>query len=212
MEAFVTLEDLRAYLSIDVLDVPSGEEDPNAKDDALLQDCIDRALTLIARLTKRTFLAPLSEAYPHTETTRTFDAIEDVEDDGVTLNFDQDLYALTTLTNGDAVVETAYILKPKSGPPYDAVKLLASSGKVWTYDTDPEVAIEIKGVWAWGPCPADLMQAGIRLAAWIYRQKEVGPDLDRPIIAPDGSVVMPQRLPADVLEIVSGYRRVTVHG
>lgn len=47
--------------------------------------------------------------------------------------------------------------------------------------------------------PASIRQAATRLTAWLYRQKDtVDGNTDRPLLAGDGSVIMPATLPNDV--------------
>lgn len=56
--------------------------------------------------------------------------------------------------------------------------------------------------------PPDIVTACRRLAAWMYRQKDTqGGDLDRPLLAGDGSVIMPTTLPNDVAKILYPYQR-----
>jgi hypothetical protein len=58
--------------------------------------------------------------------------------------------------------------------------------------------------------PPSIRQACVRLAGWLYRQKDnqTG-DTDRPILAGDGSVIMPTTLPQDVQSILSQWIRIT---
>jgi hypothetical protein len=54
--------------------------------------------------------------------------------------------------------------------------------------------------------PPSIRQAAIRLTAWLYRQKDTqGGDADRPILAGDGSVIMPQTLPGDVQSLLKEW-------
>lgn len=56
--------------------------------------------------------------------------------------------------------------------------------------------------------PADIVQACKRLAAWLFRQKDTQMgDSDRPILAGDGSVIMPSTLPQDVTSTLKIYQR-----
>jgi hypothetical protein len=57
--------------------------------------------------------------------------------------------------------------------------------------------------------PLDIVTACRRLASWMYRQKDnqMG-DQDRPILAGDGSVLMPTTLPKDVEMLLEPYTRV----
>ena len=56
--------------------------------------------------------------------------------------------------------------------------------------------------------PTDIVAACRRLAAWLYRQKDTQQgDIDRPLLAGDGSVIMPTTLPHDVEKILQPYTR-----
>lgn len=55
-------------------------------------------------------------------------------------------------------------------------------------------------------CPSDIVAACRRLASWLYRQKDTqGGDIDRPILAGDGTVIMPTTLPGDVEQLLRPY-------
>lgn len=57
--------------------------------------------------------------------------------------------------------------------------------------------------------PVDIVTACRRLAAWMYRQKDTQMgDSDRPILAGDGSVIMPSTLPQDVTMLLKPYVRI----
>lgn len=57
--------------------------------------------------------------------------------------------------------------------------------------------------------PTDITTATRRLAAWMYRQKDTQQgDIDRPILAGDGSVIMPTTLPQDVAMLLLPYVKV----
>ncbi len=56
--------------------------------------------------------------------------------------------------------------------------------------------------------PTDIVSACRRLAAFLYRQKDTQQgDTDRPILAGDGSVIMPTTLPQDVSMLLRPYVR-----
>ena len=57
--------------------------------------------------------------------------------------------------------------------------------------------------------PPDIVMACKRLASWLYRQKDTQQgDSDRPILAGDGSIIMPSTLPQDVTTLLKPYIRV----
>ena len=70
---------------------------------------------------------------------------------GRALDVEEDLLAITTLTNGDAtaIASSDYILMPYFGPPYHQIRLKQSSSVVWTLDSsgNDERAITLLGIW-----------------------------------------------------------------
>ena len=191
-----------AYCSLAQLKAYVGATDND--DDALLTDCITRAEAVIDRATKRRFEATA-------DSTRTFDAQQDVA--GRTLYLDADLCAITSITNGDGAAITALqvVSEPRNHAPYYALTLKASTGLAWTYETDPEDAISVTGRWAYSTTPpADIEQACVRLAAWLYRQKDSSSDLDRPMVSMDGATLLPAQIPADVQRMLQPYVRVAI--
>lgn len=172
----------------------------SSSDDTLLGECIARAQALIDDYTGRAFEAAA-------DTTRTFDAVADVN--GPLLYVDEDLCQITSVTNGDGVVVAAneYTTQPRNETPYYALRLLASSGKAWTYEDDHEDAISIVGRWAWSvTAPTAIAQAAIRLASYLYRQKDSANDLDRAVVV-GNSTLLPSDLPSDLVQILDAYRR-----
>lgn len=173
----------------------------SSTDDTLLGECIARAQALIDDYVGgRSFEAAA-------DTTRTFDAVMDV--DGPLLYLDDDLCQITSVTNGDGVVVAAneYTTQPRNETPYYALKLLASSGKSWTYEDDHEDAIAIVGRWAWSvTAPTAIVQAAIRLASYLYQQKDNAQELDRTVVT-GGTVLLPSDLPRDLAQMLDPYRR-----
>lgn len=172
----------------------------STNDDTLLGECIARAQALIDDYTQRPFEAAA-------DTTRVFDAVDDVN--GRTLFLDTDLCQITSITNGDGVVVATgeYTTLPVNRTPYYALKLLASAGKRWAYADDPEGAISIVGRWAWSvTAPTAIVQATIRLATYLYRQKNNAQDLDRAVVV-GNSTLLPGDLPNDLVKILDPYRR-----
>lgn len=56
--------------------------------------------------------------------------------------------------------------------------------------------------------PVDIVQACRRLAAWLYRQKDTqSGDQDRPILAGDGTIIMPSTLPSDITSLLRPYMK-----
>jgi len=190
---YATLAQLRAYLKLGASET---------SDDALLTDLLARAQQLIDRACDRAFEA-------NGDTTRYFDAARDVEH--ATLFLDADLAQITTVTNGDGVVVTSaqYVTEPRNTAPYYALKIKSNANVFWTWVTTPENAIAITGRWAYSvSAPADITHACIRLAAWMYRQKDSNADVDRPLVTGDGVTILPSAMPQDILQIIAPYRRV----
>jgi hypothetical protein len=190
--AYCTLDELKTYLGITTDD-----------DDVLLSSCRRRAQQTIDTYCRRTFEATA-------DSTKYLDAVEDVVGSTLYLTGAGELCAITSITNGDATVlaSTDYVTEPRNSTPYYAIRLLVSSGQTWTYTTDPEDAIAIVGRWAYSTsAPADITQACLRLSAWYYRQKDTTADADRPLLAGDGTIVMPSSMPRDVIAALSPYRK-----
>jgi len=169
-------------------------------DDALLDGICTRTKAIIDAYCRRTF-----EASANTD--RTFDAVRDV--DNQVLRLDSDLCEINSITNGDGTIVTTaqYTTEPRNMTPYYAIRLLNSSGVAWMYTTDPEDSITISGKWAYSTAaPDDIVQAALRLGAYIYRQKDNSLDLDRTIIA-GASTILPMALPADIKVLLAPYRR-----
>lgn len=166
-------------------------------DDNLLDDLIERAEGLIDAYTGRKFAAETA--------TRYFDS--DFVD-GQDLNlWGYDLLTITKLTNGDAVEITSgdYRLFPRNDNPKWIIRL--DSGKSWSF-SDDDSEITVAGTWGYSATvPADIEHACVRLAAFLYRQKDTSADIDRPMITGDGVTIMPSALPADVTRMLDRYKR-----
>lgn len=195
MANYVSLTDVKVYGDFVISETT---------DDDLLQDLIDRAEDIVEGLTSRQFAVSGITA-------RQFDAVEDI--DGLYLYFDEDCAEVTSVLNGDGETLTTehYVVEPRNETPIYALKIKANSNKYWTYDTDPENAITVSGYWGYSKVPSeDIKHAVIRLVSWIYRQRESSVDLDRPLLTGDGTIVMPTRLPADILSIISKYKKLRI--
>ena len=192
--AYITTPDLKAYLNI-----PTG----TTTHDTLLAAFIVRAQAIIDGHCGRTFEAA-------TNTAKYFDALSDV--DGRTLWVGaHDLASIASIYNGDdpytVIASDEYVTEPRNGTPIYAIRLLGSSGVSWTYEEDPENAISVTGKWAYSvTAPADIQQATIRMASYLYRQRDNSGDLDRALLA-EGRVILPTDLPGDVARILRPYVR-----
>ena len=173
-----------------------------ATDDTLITTLIARAQAWIESYCDQVFEAAA-------DSTRKFDAVADV--DGLTLHLDYPLAAITSITNGDAVVvgSTEYVTEPRNRTPYHRIRILGSTAKYWdiTAAGDSENAIVIVGKWAYSTtAPADIVQACERLAAYMYRQKD-SQVFDVTADAETGQLIIPKGIPADVKQLLAPYRR-----
>lgn len=187
--AYCTNTEVKNYLGIS-----------DSSDDALITTLIAAAQAQIDKHCRRSFEASQ-------DSTRYFNADEDVTDFDLWL--DKDLCAITTVTNGDGstVSSSKYTTIPRNEIPYYRLRLLGSSGLAWTYTSDPDDAISIAGKWAYSTsAPADIKQACIRLAAFMYRQKDKSM-FDVQVLDAGSQYVTPLAIPNDVKEILADYRR-----
>ena len=184
--AYATALQLKEYLGI--------KEDA---DDLLLDGIIARSQAIIEAYTGRVFEAATATKY--------FDE-EYIEGQDLDL-WGEDLLSVTKLTNGNGVeiVTNDYRLFPRNGLPKWRIRLDYS--RSWEFSTD-ESEISIAGTWGYSAiAPANIQHACIRLAAFIYRQKDTSADIDRPMITGDGVTIMPSGLPADVQALLNPYKR-----
>lgn len=197
--AYATLANLRTYLGLD-----AGE----TGDDTLLTACITRATARINRHTGRTFEASTQ--------TRYFLRRNVDRDDRSLLVIDTaDLLSITTLKNGDDAATTIsasnYWLWPfesaSDGSPYWGIKLKEDTAvDGWEFDTDGRV--EVAGTWGYSTtAPSDIEQATLRLAAYLYRQRDsqVFETTADPVT---GQMIVPPGMPKDVRDILHDYRRI----
>jgi hypothetical protein len=181
--AYVALNDLKQYLGIETGD-----------DDALLQSLLTAAQAMVDAWCRRTFEAA-------TDTVRSYRA---ADADGETLHLGADLCAVASVVDGDETLVrgATYTTRPRADAPFYALQRVGAWG-----DGD----ILVAGRWAYATAaPADVVHATMRLAAYLYRQKDnAAGDLDRTIIA-GNTTILPAAFPADVDRLLRPYRRVTV--
>jgi uncharacterized phiE125 gp8 family phage protein len=180
--------ELKSYLNL--------QED---SDDALLGTLIASAQALIDRQTGRTFEAASG--------TRRYTPTVDCR--GRVLWLDADLHSVTSVTNGDGatLAATDYVTEPRTERPIYAIKLLQSSGITWTYGSEAEDAIVVVGAWGYSAtAPDDIRHACLRLAAFLYRQRDNAQDAGVGYATPTG-VVRAVSMPKDVEAILAPYVR-----
>ncbi len=166
-------------------------------DDNLLGDLLTRSAGIIDAYTDRRFEA---------ETATKYFTKDDVDGKDLIL-WGYDLLGVTKLVNGDGVeIPSAnFRLFPRNDDPKWIIRLDESQSWNWT-DSDSEISVT--GTWGYSTtAPADITHACVRLAAFMYRQKDTSADVDRPIVTGDGVTIMPSGLPSDVQKILDRYKR-----
>jgi hypothetical protein len=113
------------------------------------------------------------------------------------------------LTNGDSnvITSTSYVLLPKNIFPKYAIKLKENTSTVWEGSTTTDYqVISVAGSWGYSTTPPDdIVQAAVRWAAWLYRQRDGAfGQTARPEI---GVIETPLALPVDVERLLKPYKR-----
>ncbi len=137
INGYCTLSEFKNYVA------PRGQSTSittDATDDSVISAIVEGISRWIDEQCGRTF-------YPRIET-RYFNVPEDR-----LLIVDDDLLAVTTLTNGDDSVtaSTEYNLEPRNVSPAWAIKIKDTSSDIWTSDSDGsyEGVIEVLGYWGY---------------------------------------------------------------
>ena len=186
--SYANLINLKVYLGISI---------GTTNDDALLSDLLTRAEGIIDAYTGRRFEA---------ETATKYFTIGDTYGRDLNL-WGYDLLTVTKLINGDGVeiASGSYRLYPRNDNPKWMIRL--DEDQSWNF-TDADSEISVAGTWGYSAtAPADITHACIRLAAFLYRQKDTSADIDRPMVTGDGVTIMPSGLPADVQKLLDRYKR-----
>lgn len=132
------------------------------------------------------------------ETLRSFTRSRLHEDyfDGQTLYFDEDLAEHASLITDSPTV--TYL--PENIPPYFAICLTEGS---WA-----RPKVEVTGYWAYSRTPPDDIQvACLSLAKWLFEMRDTT-RRDAVMVTPQGHLLVPQGLPADILLLLDNYVRV----
>lgn len=189
-DAYPKFQDLKLYLNIDT-----------AKDDALLVVTLKRAIATFENMCGRTFV-PAAE-------TRYFDANDEQVITGKRLFIrDGDLIEIVELKiDSEIVPEDEYFCT--GAKPYNTLRITEGSDFSFRdFTVSSERSIAINGLWGYqDEVPNDVFGAIVRLAAWLYQQKDNAMELDRPI-AMSNAMVLPPSLPTDVAAIAGFYRKV----
>lgn len=197
--SYATLEHLRAYLSLSATDT---------NDDALLEAFLLAAQAVIED-------ACGGRHFYYTRATRLYDATgPHITTNSLLLR--EDLAQIYTLTNGDGttIPSTAYVLIPANRSQKYSIELLPSAGITFTHNGDWRQAISIDGLWGYSEePPPPIIQACIRLAAWLYRQRETNewfPYGAEKVTALALSAV--DSLPADAHRLIAPFKKITIFG
>ncbi len=89
------------------------------------------------------------------------------------LRLDAPLISVTGIVNGDgSVIDVAQaVLWPRNGEWHGAIMLKSTAA--WRWATDGEIAVT--GLWGKAAvCPADVREACVILAAWIFKRYQAG--------------------------------------
>lgn len=187
----ITLADIKSELRI-----------TEATDDIPLARAIDDAQKYIVEQTNRVFEATILTKYYQRENLSF--------DDRQVLFIDDDLLAVTTLTNGDdnatVIPSTEYVLVPRNdGPPYNGVKLNINSSYIWEFDTDQWASI--LGTWGYSVLvPNDIRRATLRLAGFFYRQRDAQV-YETTAIPEAGVITIPAGMERTMTIIIEKYKR-----
>lgn len=191
MTAYASITEFKNYARITSTDTT---------DDGVIGDILESASKLIDTETRRTF-------YARNETHK-YDVPE-----GDTLYIeDDDLLAITTLTNGDdtTLASTEYMLLPANSNPKYGVKIKGSSAYAWQgeSDGDSEQVIEITGAWGYSySAPADIHEACLEIATAFYHRRFGESMAAESTLTAGGVMISPRDIPASARTILMNYAR-----
>lgn len=191
---------MTAYASVTEFKNYARIESTDTTDDGVIGDILEAASRLIDTETRRTF-------YARNETRK-----YDVPDDATLYIEDDDLLAITTLTNGDdtTLASTEYILLPANSTPKYGVKIKSSSTYSWEdeSDGDSEQVIEILGSWGYSYSPpADIAEACLQIATAFYHRRFGENMASESTLTAGGIMVTPRDIPASARTILLNYAR-----
>lgn len=192
MSNYASLQALLDYLS------PTGAL--GTYNDGLLQDSLDQAESVINDYTRRNFAGTAGTIYVNRYSQRLAQ--------NQAMYLQNDLFSLTGLVNGDGQtipVGSVWLEPRNAGPPYRLVRLMSSYVFTWNTDSD----IVISGTFGFSTVPpAAISRATVRLAAWIFRLKDVGIG-DVAGMSDSGEVMYPKGMPDDIKQQLAPYRSKT---
>jgi hypothetical protein len=169
-------------------------------DDLIIDKCCEAAEALI----EKKIGVPVVAA----SDTREYDAVGDhVRANGRDLVIDYHT-TLTTVTNGDGVNVTSFVTRLPNNAAYkNRLHLSASSGRVWTYTSDPVAAITVLGnfglVAAAANVPGDIERLAWELAGWLYRTRDTSMGAEILAQTRAGSLLMPSNMPPHIQSMLN---------
>jgi hypothetical protein len=181
---YATIEDVEAY---------GGFTNPTEAERALLDTLISVASKMIDDECNRVFGIPLDQA-PATKTFTEDNGLLPgtglLPDTGRTLYIDDDLFEIASIPTLPA--GTTITMLPDHPPYYGMVRNTGA----WENPTT------IAGDWAYSRTPpAAIVNTTCRLVTWLYHQRES-------VMSQGNTVNAPNRMPADVVQVLSHYRRI----
>lgn len=189
MSRYCSLLDLRDYMGL------PGTQGQN--DDGLLQDSLNRAEAAIDNYTRRNFVGTAGTVYYSR-----FDQWRVVD---TALYLASDLIAPVEIQLGNSqnIPLGSIWLGPRNNPPYRIIRL--RSAYVWQWNTDQDMFIS--GTWGYSTtAPADIQQATVRTAAYLYRIKDQSGFTDVTGFEQAGEQTIVSGIPSDVRYLLNPYR------
>lgn len=138
INSYATLAEYKAFVTARGQSITT-----DTADDAVIERLLKAASRYLDNATGRFY-------YPYIQT-RYFSLPDEEEEDGRSLEMDEDLLEVITLLNGDGttIPSTEYTLRPRNITPYSYLRLNDSSTYVWTADSSGSTldVISITGIW-----------------------------------------------------------------
>ena len=190
MGRYIGTSDVRAFIS------PNGSLP--ATQNSLISTCIGWAESAIDDYTRRNFAGTAGTVF--------YSRWEQTHRANQALYLTQDLYSLSSLTNGDSSpipVGSVWLEPRNEGPPYRILRL--KTAYVWVWNTDSDV--QVVGTWGYSTTPpTDIQGAAVMLAAYYYRAKDAPDPNAVSGFPPAGEVTYPKGIPDHIKFILEKYR------
>jgi hypothetical protein len=172
----------------------------DTNDDSVLEQLVEGSSRLIDIETRRTFYARSETHYYNVPESRELW----IDDD--------DLLAITTLTNGDTttISNTEYNLIPANTVPKYAIVLKEGSLIYWQYSSagNSEMVISVAATWGYSSTtPTDIKVACMRIAERAYHNRFGENAAESTTITASGVVLTPADIPASAARLLASYRR-----